>query len=92
MCLYGIPEILYKPPTRFEVIFDLVYDVEFILNIPYYSKEVEMKSYMITVYMVLDLHGMYVSHLYELKSPYNSFYIHVSSHWKNAYDRWANCR
>lgn len=87
MCLYGIPESLYKPPTRFEVIFDLVYDTESILSIPYYSKEVEMESYIITVYMVLDLHGMYLSHIYELKSLYNSFYIHESSHWKNAYCR-----
>jgi hypothetical protein len=52
VCSYGIPESLYKPPTKFEVIFDLVYDTESILNVPYYSKEVQMKSYTITVYMV----------------------------------------
>lgn len=48
-------------PQYDSVIFDLVYDIESIVNTPYYYKEVAMKSYLIMVYIASDLHGMYLN-------------------------------
>ena len=57
----------------------LVYDIEVIFSTTYQKEEGKLKSYVTTV---KDVRGVYLNlgHLYELKSPYTSLYIHECSH------------
>lgn len=49
LCLYGIHDDLYKPPTSVEIMLYLIYVITFIFSTTYWKEEVKTKPSVITV-------------------------------------------
>ena len=80
----GYMEISTNPPTSIEIcIHYLVHDNDLIFNTAYQKRGSEMKSYVTLVirytWFVFDFSRLSS----EFKSPYNSFYMYVSSDCNN---------